>query len=508
MSPFPADTDTAAAAAAAANIATIVDSAASLDPDRVALIVDDVTCSYGELAVETRRWASTLAAAGVRAGDHVPLVDWGGVRSTAVTLAAAHLGAATAQMNPMLTAAELSLLVEVSRCCAIGVATTGGQDSLAAALGSGGMVIHGQGDPATSPVPERAGGGDDDALILFTSGTTGLPKPVAVSHRALMARIRAYRAPFDPDRPPAVTLMCVPSFHVGGMLGLLLTLYAGDTTVVLPRFDAGQWLWSVARHRVTSGFLVPTMMARILDHPDIATIDTTSLRSISYGAAAAPGELIERAMRRWPDAGFANVFGQTETLGAYTSLSPADHRDPRRIGSVGRPLPGAEVKVIDPAHGDEVDRGELGELWVRSSQTVSSGWFATGDLARQDTEGYVFPAGRLSETISRGGEKFGPVEVAEVLRTHPSIADVVVVGLPDPEMGERVGAAIVLRPVTDDLGLVELRSWCAPTIAAFKLPEVTVSVDALPYNELGKISRAAAIELFPPTTDHEQGPRR
>ena len=495
----------------AANAAAILDRAASTDPTRTALIHEDVACSYGMLSSEVQAWAAELAAAGVRAGDRVPLVDWGGVRSIAVTLAAAHLGAATAQMNPMLTSTELAVLVDASNCCAIGVATTEAHDSLGAALRPGGIVIDRAGPRAEDhPASARVGGGDDDAMILFTSGTTGHPKPVAVSHRSLMARICAYRAPFDPNRPPAVTLMCVPPFHIGGMLGLLLTLYAGDTTVVLSRFDAERWLDSVARHRVTSGFLVPTMLARILDHPSLATTDTTSLRSISYGAAAAPRELIGRAMLQWPDVGFANVFGQTETLGAYTSLSPDDHRDPRRVGSVGRPLPGVEVKVVDPTDGGELARGELGELWVRSGQVMpgdlTDGWFATGDLARHDTDGYLFPAGRLSDTINRGGEKFAPAEVAEVLRHHPSIADVVVVGVPDPEMGERVGAAIVLRTGADDIGLVELRSWCAPTVASFKLPEVTVSVDALPYNELGKLSRAAALALFPPTTDHEQRP--
>ena len=147
----------------------------------------------------------------------------------------------------------------------------------------------------TAPGPDPTVGPDADALVLFTSGTTGLPKPVPLTHGAVTARIRAYRAPFDPERSPTTTIMCVPSFHVGGILGLLLNLYGGDTTVVQPRFDAGRWLALVQRHRVTSAFLVPTMLARILDHPDLATTDVSSLRMISYGAAAAPTDLIRRA---------------------------------------------------------------------------------------------------------------------------------------------------------------------------------------------------------------------
>ena len=258
--------------------------------------------------------------------------------------------------------------------------------------------------------------------------------------------------------------MCVPSFHVGGMLGLLLTLYAGDTTVIQPRFDAGRWLAAVQRHRVVSAFVVPTMLARILDHPDLTAADLSSLRLISYGAAAAPRELIERAMEQWPDVGFANVFGQTETLGAYAALSPADHRDPLLVGSVGQPVPGMEVRVVDLATGADAAPGQVGELWVRGPQTVGEGWLETGDLVHQDPRGYLFPSGRRSDTINRGGEKFAPSEVADALRGHPSIADLVVAGIPDAEMGERVGVALVVRPDTTDPTLEELREWGRGTL--------------------------------------------
>ncbi len=509
------------------NLAAIIDEPARVAPDRVALALEDgSSATYGQLHDEVRQWVTTLAALGVGAGHRVPLVDWGGVRSIAATLAAARLGAATTQMNPLLTSRELAQLVEVSGSGAVGVAGPDGAGHLAAALGPGATVLDRPGGHDAA-APPADGDPDDAAVVLFTSGTTGLPKPVPLSHEALMERIRAYRQPAAADRPPGVTLMCVPSFHIGGLLGLLVNLYGGDTTVVQPRFDAGGWLALVERHRVVSAFVVPTMLARILDHPALARTDTSSLRMISYGAAAAPVALVRRAMDQWPDVGFANTFGQTETIGAYTTLTPADHRDPARVGSVGRPFPGVEIRLVDPATGRDVlptadgptddgpadeaedeaqgearnDAGPVGEIWVRSAQVVLPGsspddWLRTGDLARQDGDGYLYPLGRLSDTINRGGEKFPPAEVAECLREHPAVAEVVVAGVPDPELGQRVGAAVVVRAGEPVPTRAELRAWCGHDLASFKLPDVVVVVDALPVNELGKLPRAAAVALI------------
>ncbi|HEY2427457.1 MAG TPA: long-chain fatty acid--CoA ligase [Acidimicrobiales bacterium] len=469
------------------NIAAILDGPAAGDAERPALVMaDGAVWTYAALHAEVERWAASLAVAGVAAGDRVALADWGGARSTDVTLAAAHLGAATAQMNPLLTTSELTQLVDLCGSARVGVGP-----ALAAA---GPKVLDAPGDDG--PPPARSAGGDDDALVLFTSGTTGLPKPVPISHAAVLARVGAYRPAFAADRPPSTSLMCVPSFHVGGMLGLLLSLWSGDTTVIQPRFDPGEWLRLVAAHRVTSVFLVPTMLARILDHPERADTDLSSLALVSYGAAAAPVDLVRRAMAAWPHAGFANVFGQTETLGAYTTLSPADHRDPARVGSVGRPLPGVEVRVVDPVTGADVDAGGTGELWVRSPQNVREGWLHTGDLGRLDADGYLYPTGRITDTINRGGEKFAPAEVADALRGHPAIADVAVAGVPDDEMGERVGVALVVRAGAEPPTVDALRDWCRGRLAPFKLPEVVAVVDALPYNELGKLPRTVTAALI------------
>jgi acyl-CoA synthetase (AMP-forming)/AMP-acid ligase II len=476
------------------NIGTIIDAAASGDPNRVALIIGKRTIGYGQLAAAVEQCAAGLAANGVVAGARVAVVDGGSLLSVASVLGAARIGAAAALMNPALTQAELRDLLRNAGCAAVGVAGEPYAGRLRAA-GATKTVTPADvlSDRQLSPVSPVEEAPDRDALVLFTSGTTGFPKAVGITGGQLSARIRGIAAPFRADAAPTVGMMCVPFFHVGGSLGMLSSLYSGNTTVVQDRFDATEWLRLVQEHQVRTAFLVPTMLQRILDHRDFTGTDLTSLIAIAYGAAAAPVALVRRAMTALPHVAFANVFGQTETLGAYTTLLPEDHRDPNHVGSVGRPLPGVEVRVVDPDTGTDVEAGVVGELWVNTIQNVTEGWLHTGDLARRDADGYIYPSGRLSDTINRGGEKFGPIEVEEALRGHPAVTDVAVAGITDQEMGQRVGAAVVARlPVT----LEELRSHCRDRIAYFKLPERLMIVDRIPYSETGKVNRRQLAALI------------
>jgi acyl-CoA synthetase (AMP-forming)/AMP-acid ligase II len=475
------------------NTGTMLEAAATGDPGRIALIIDGRSISYGELARMVRRCAEGLAAHGVVAGQRVAVVDVGSLLSIATVLGSARIGAAAALMNPALTPPEIQGLLKNSDCAEVAVAGAPFVDRVREAGAAtvltetdfvDGLGARGAPDDATA---------DRDALILFTSGTTGLPKAVAIGGEQLAKRIKGMAAPFRAEAKPSVGMMCVPFFHVGGALGTLGSLYSGNTSVVQQRFDAGEWLRLVSAHRVTATFVVPTMLQRILDHPDFAGTDLSSLVAIAYGAAAAPVSLVRRAMAALPRVAFANVFGQTETLGAYTTLMPDDHRDPARAGSVGRPLPGVDVRVVDPDTGNDVEVGTIGELWVNSDQNVPAGWLRTGDLARRDSDGYLFPSGRLSDTINRGGEKFGPIEVEEALRSHAAVRDVAVAGIADEEFGQRVGAAVVAcAPVTLD----ELRSHCRELIAYFKLPERLAIVDEIPYNSAGKVNRRELAALI------------
>jgi acyl-CoA synthetase (AMP-forming)/AMP-acid ligase II len=473
------------------NVARVVEGPARADPDRTALIVGGRRVSYAELDDAARRAAGALAARGVRPGDRVPVLDAAGLPAVAAVLGAERLGAAAAPILPSLTADEVRPLLEAARCVRIGVAGDETAATLEAALGASPLrpseLLAAR--PLDGPPP------DDDAaeaLVLFTGGTTGRPKPVPMTHGMVWSRIRAFAPPFDPSVPAAVALVSVPFAHVGGVLGVLVGLASGTTLVVQRRFDAGEWLRLVERHRCSRAFLVPTLIRRILDHPGFAAADLSSLVLVTSGAAPLPPELARRFADALPGCALVNVFGQTETLGAVTAAGPDELRDPRRAGTVGRAMPGVEIRVVDPATGADLPDDTIGEVWVRAP-FLGPGWHRTGDLARRDPEGYLYPAGRLAEVINRGGEKVAPAEVEEVLRAHPAVADAAVVGVPDEEMGERVGALVVPRePVEAD----ELRAWCRTRLARHKVPERIALVEALPVNEVGKVPRRAALGLL------------
>ncbi len=477
------------------SLGNLIGRASATDPDRAALVIGGVTTTYGELDASVRTCAAALAAAGVQAGWRIPLVDDTSVLAVSALIGAARIGAATALMNPRLTADELSTLVSVAGTGSLGVA---GERYGALLAGCGAAPVLGAAELLSGPggegPPPADVGPDHEAVVLFTSGTTGVPKAVPLPHGLVLSRIEAYAPKVDPTA--AVSLMCVPFVHIGGMLGLLVALARGSTTVVQTRFDAGEWLALAERHRVNTSFVVPTMLHRILDHPDFGRTDLGSLTSLTYGAAPASPELIRTALERLPGVALTNTFGQTETMGSITALGPGEH-PPERLSSVGRPLPGVEVRIVDPESGAPVRSGAVGELWVKSPGSVVpaslaadgsavDGWFRTGDMVSADPDGYLYPSGRLVDTINRAGEKFTPAEVEAVLRTHPGVDDVAVVGVPDDEMGSRVGVAVVVRePVTLD----ELRAHCATRLAAFKLPERLLAIDEIPYNDFGKVDR-------------------
>jgi acyl-CoA synthetase (AMP-forming)/AMP-acid ligase II len=482
------------------HVGQTIDQAVARVPARTALVVGAERLSYADLDALAQRCAVALHHAGVDPGDSVAVVDHGSPLAVAAIIGVARLGAAAAQMNPDLTPGEMAALCELIGA-KVGIAGPGHGDKLTEALG--GTVLSGEDIAAAdadhtlvSPVI----GEDSTGLVLFSSGSTGLPKPVYISHRIVSDRLTYYGAPVNPQSDPPIDMMSVPLFHIGGTLGLLITLYSGRSIVIIPRFDAGVWLRTVEEYRVSQTFVVPTMLRRILDHPEFATRDVGSLKSLSYGAAPALPELIRRAVAALPDVNFSNVFGQTETLGAYAALSPDDHRAGRKLDSVGRPFPGVEVRVVDVETQEDVGVGHVGEAVVRAAQNITSDWLPTGDLVVMDDEGYLFVKGRVKDTINRGGEKFGPIEIETVIRTLPGVVEVAVAGVPDDELGERVGVLVV-----GDAALTaeEVKAHSQRELARYKVPEIIVFVDELPYNRYGKIPRAAVVDVIRSKTRDE-----
>jgi acyl-CoA synthetase (AMP-forming)/AMP-acid ligase II len=308
-------------------------------------------------------------------------------------------------------------------------------------------------------------------------------------------------------------LLAAPFYHIAGLTAALTATFGGRRIVLQRQFEASEWLRLVAQERVTHAFLVPTMLKRLLDHPDFPSADLSSLQVLSYGAAPMPLAVIRAAIEQLPPSvQFINAFGQTETTSTVTMLGPDDHRldgSPeeierklKRLGSIGRPLPDVEVAILDE-QSQPLPPGQVGEIAIRTERvmrgyygqeaatraTLHDGWLHTRDLGWRDEDGYIFLAGRKSDLIIRGGENIAPDEVEAALESHPAVDEAAVIGLPDEEWGERVAAVVVLksgRQATPD----ELAEHVRQRLASFKKPDQIIFAETLPRSALGKLLRA------------------
>jgi acyl-CoA synthetase (AMP-forming)/AMP-acid ligase II len=343
--------------------------------------------------------------------------------------------------------------------------------------------------------------GDAVAVIIYTSGTTSAPKAALLRHRHLMAYL-LNTMEFGAADPEHAALVSVPPYHIAGLTNLLSNLYSGRRVVYLPAFDATGWLETVRRERITHAMLVPTMLARIVAAVDGDDAATPTLASLAYGGSRTPRPVLERALRVFPDTGFVNAYGLTETASSVAVLGPEDHRtalaaeDPAvrdRLGSVGRPLPGIEIQIRSEA-GELVPAGETGLVFVRGEQISgeyggrsaldAEGWFPTRDLGRLDADGYLFIEGRADDTIIRGGENIAPAEIEDVLLDHPGVSEAAVIGVPDPEWGQRLVAVLVGTGDPE-----EIKQWVRDRLRSSKTPDSIVFRSELPKTETGKLLR-------------------
>ena len=457
-----------------------------------------------DLLAAARRAATLFVESGA---DHVLLLDLNSEAVPVALLGASLAGLPFVPVNYRLTDHQLgSILQRVSPGLVIA-----GSDMAARVSGIGGLSVLERKDflgrVSTGEPPADLPWVDPDAIavLLFTSGTTGEPKAAVLRHRHLVSYIIGsveYLGAGDDE----AQLVAVPPYHIAGVSSILSSIYAGRRLVYLSGFDPGEWVRTVESESITQAMVVPTMLGRILDSMETGGHGLGSLRLLSYGGGRMPVEVIERAMKLLPEVDFVNAYGLTETSSTVAVLTPEDHRramaseDPAgraRLASVGRPLPSVEVRICD-LEGNEVAAGERGEVWVRGEQVAGEylgrsllsddGWFQTRDAGRVDEDGFLYLEGRLDDVIVRGGENLSPGEIEDVLMRHPAVAEAAVVGVPDPEWGEAVAAAVVLEPgaqTTDE----ELRGWVAERLRSTRSPKLIQYRTEMPYNETGKLLR-------------------
>ncbi|MFF0814960.1 AMP-binding protein [Rhodococcus sp. NPDC003318] len=481
-------------------IEMVLDMAASVNPDRLAVGPRGAGTTYGQLSDIAAGGATVLAQHGAA---HLVFVGVNGPVLPVLTFAAARAGVPLAPLNYRLATDQLRVLVaQLDR--PLIVADPAYRDKL---VGAADTVLTSEEfldlARAAEPTDPTAVPDDATAIVLFTSGTTSAPKGVLLRHQHLLSYL-LNTVEFASAAEEHATLVSTPPYHVAGMGAVLSNVYAGRRMVHLPDFTPQGWLDLVRGEGVTSAMVVPTMLARVVEHLDGAPADTPALTSLAYGGARMPQPVLERALAAFPDTGFVNAYGLTETSSTIAVLGPEEHRealaDPAlrgRLASVGRIVPGMQAQIRDEG-GTVLGDGETGLLWVRGAQVSgeymgkgsaldAEGWFPTRDRARID-DGYLYIGGRADDTIIRGGENIAPAEIEDVLVHHDDVREVAVIGVPDDEWGERI-CAVIVPTRTDHADERTVRAWCRDRLRGSRTPDEVVFVDELPKTATGKLVR-------------------
>ncbi|WP_375398162.1 class I adenylate-forming enzyme family protein [uncultured Sphingomonas sp.] len=494
------------------NISLLLQMAAEAEPDRIALVCDGRRWSYGSLLQAAVGAARSMRASGA---THIALLDESSEAAAIALFGAAIAGIPYVPLNYRLADTDLAaLLGRIAPAFVIGdveriwrLSPEVGHD----AWTRGDFVAEAE---AKAHGPDLDESEEPIAVQLFTSGTTAAPKAAVLRHGNLLSYILG-TVEFASAPEEQAALVSVPPYHIAGIAALLSSIYAMRRLLLLPHFEPDAWLALVEVERATNAFVVPTMLSRIVAAIDAGnTAEISSLKSVAYGGGRMPLELIHRALDLFPETGFTNAYGLTETSSTVALLGPDEHRaahgsddaDTRaRLGSVGRPLPTVELEIRDD-DGRPLAAGERGEIYVRGDQVSgeykersaldADGWFPTRDAGWIDAEGYLFLAGRADDVIVRGGENISPSEIEDVLLTHAAVADAAAVAVISPEWGEAVGIAVACRPGHDQPGEDELATLIRDRLRSSRMPERVVFVESLPYNEMGKLLRREVRKLF------------
>ncbi len=478
--------------------------------DHIAIRHEGESTTYADFAGRVRTAAGVLADLGVRRGDRVMLLTPNRPEFLHVFLAAGYLGALIVPVNFRLVTGEVAYLVEnadpavvVADGRLVGLASTAVERAglQVPVIGmdprdDGGLALPDL-QPRTVPAPAIVTSADD-AAIMYTSGTTGAPKGAVLTYGNFTATaLRQANAWGIDDRD--VVMIASPLFHIGALCAWLGHLAMGARALVVPSraFNATEVLDAMEAERVTTTFLVPAQWTALCSEPRVGQRDL-HLRYLSWGAAPASEALLRRMLATFPGAGISAAFGQTETAASGVTLAADEAL--RKIGSVGKPIFSFSVRVVDPDMND-VPRGEVGEIVYRGPSVMSrfwrnedataaafdGGWFHSGDLVRQDEEGFIYVVDRLKDMIICGGENIYCGEVEKAVTAHPKVDEVVLVGRPDPTWGEIPTALIIPVDPDDPPTLEEIRDFCEGRIARYKFPREVVIREDYPRSATGKI---------------------
>ncbi|RYD59692.1 MAG: hypothetical protein EOP60_01625 [Sphingomonadales bacterium] len=492
------------------NIARYILDNPAIDPAREAIAFEGRSWTHAEFAARVRRLGNALKSRGVTKGDRVCVLLTNCPQFLESFFAITAIGALYVPLNSLLTPREHCLLMQDCQPAAVissprfaeALALAAEVESIASVIlieGASGAQVDYEALLAsateTCPLAETDAG--DDAAIVYTSGTTSLPKGVVLTHGSYKADWHNLSAVLAP-KIDSVNLQIAPLYHAA-IVHSVLHLSVGARTILSPKFEPGFVLRTIAAERVTHVFCVPTIIYDLLDHPDFGTTDFTSLRTVEYGAAPMTRTRLEDALATIGRPVFVHAYGMTETTSHCCTLGGVEHNEV--LGSIGHSMRLCEMMIADDA-GQEVPHGTVGEMlvrgpnimsryWGREAETAAAlenGWLHTGDLGRRDARGYYFIVDRKKDMIISGGVNIYPKDIEEVIAQDPSIAEVAVYGVPHPRWGEAVVAAVRLKPGAT-LDRDALQALMAERLGRHMLPKRIDVVDAFPRNGTGKIMK-------------------